>query len=304
MSIIEVKNLTKDFGRGRGVFDVSFTVQKGEVFGFLGPNGAGKTTTMRHLMGFSQPQAGQTSILSKDCWSKHHEIKDSIGYLPGEISVPNHLNGAGFIKQMADFRKIKDLTYAKELTERFSLDTSIKLNRMSLGTKRKLAIVTAFLHDPDVLLLDEPTGGLDPLMQDNFIQFIKEEKKRGKTILLSSHIFSEVDATCDKITIIKDGKLVSTFLADEIKHNARKEWKVEFASIGDLEQFCQGSQNIFDVSLVKKESNQVHVVFYDKDANRFMAELSTHKVKFFSEIKFTLENYFMKFYGKEAESHA
>jgi len=171
---------------------------------------------------------------------------------------------------------------------------------MSLGTKRKLAIVTAFLHDPDVLLLDEPSGGLDPLMQDNFIQFIREEKKRGKTILLSSHIFSEVDATCDRIAIIKEGKLVSTFAASELKHNARKEWKVEFASIDELEKFCQKD---FEISLVKKESNQVHVVFNDKDANRFLAELSNHKVNFFSEIKFTLEDYFMKFYRKEGESN-
>jgi len=300
MSIIEVKNLTKDFGHGRGVFDASFTVQKGEVFGFLGPNGAGKTTTIRHLMGFSRPQAGKTSILSKDCWSQHHEIKSYVGYLPGEISMPDHLTGAGFIKQMADFRKIKDLSYAKELTERFALDTSIRLKRMSLGTKRKLAIVTAFLHDPDVLLLDEPTGGLDPLMQDNFIQFIKEEKKRGKTILLSSHIFSEVDATCDRISIIKEGKLVSTFAADELKHNARKEWKIEFASIDELVKFCQKD---FKINLVKKEANLVHVVFYDKDVNRFLAELSNYKVNFFSEIKFTLEDYFMKFYRKEGESH-
>ena len=300
MSIIEVKNLTKDFGRGRGVFDVSFAVQKGEVFGFLGPNGAGKTTTMRHLMGFTRPQGGSTNILSKDSWSQHHEVKSHIGYLPGEISLPDHLTGAGFIKQMADFRKIKDLSYAKELTERFALDTSIRLKRMSLGTKRKLAIVTAFLHDPDVLLLDEPTGGLDPLMQDNFVQFVREEKKRGKTILLSSHIFSEVDATCDRIAIIKEGKLVSTFAADELKRNARKEWKVEFASIDELERFCQMG---FEISLVDKEANQVHVVFYDKDANKFLTELSSYKVNFFSEIKFTLEDYFMKFYRKEGESN-
>ncbi|MCL2855044.1 MAG: ABC transporter ATP-binding protein [Defluviitaleaceae bacterium] len=298
MSIIQVKNLTKDFGRGRGVFDVSFAVEKGEVFGFLGPNGAGKTTTIRHLMGFSQPQAGKTSILSKDCWSQHHRIKDHVGYLPGEISLPDHLTGAGFIKQMAGFRKIKDLSYANKLTEWFSLDTSIRLKRMSLGTKRKLAIVTAFLHDPDVLLLDEPTGGLDPLMQDKFIQFVKEEKKRGKTILLSSHIFSEVDATCDRIAIIKEGKLVSAFAADELRHNARKEWKVEFVSLEELEAF---SQKGFEISLIKKEANQVHVIFNDKDANRFLAELANHKVNFFSEIKFTLEDYFMKFYRKEGE---
>ena len=300
MSIIEVKDLTKDYGHGRGVFDVSFTVEKGEVFGFLGPNGAGKTTTIRHLMGFSRPQVGKTSILSKDSWGQHHEIKNDVGYLPGEISLPDHLTGAGFIKQMADLRGIRDLSYAKELTERFALDTSIRLKRMSLGTKRKLAIVTAFLHNPDVLLLDEPTGGLDPLMQDNFIQFIKGEKRRGKTILLSSHIFSEVDATCDRIAIIKEGKLVSTFAADELKHNARKEWKVAFASIDELERFCEQG---FEISHVKKEAKQVHVVFYDKGANKFLAELSNYKVNFFSEIKFTLEDHFMKFYGKEDGSH-
>ena len=294
--IIEVKNLTKDFGRGRGVFDVSFAVPKGEVFGFLGPNGAGKTTTMRHLMGFTQPQQGATSILSKDCWGQHHEIKSHIGYLPGEISLPDHLTGAGFIKQMADFRNIKDLSYANELTERFALDTSIRLKRMSLGTKRKLAIVTAFLHDPDVLLLDEPTGGLDPLMQDKFIQFVRAEKKRGKTILLSSHIFSEVDATCDRIAIIKEGKLVDTFDANELKHSTRKEWKVEFASIDELEAFMQKG---FEISLVEKEAKQINVVFRDEDANRFMTELAKHKVNFFSEIKFSLEDYFMKFYRKE-----
>ena len=296
MSIIEVKNLTKDYGHGRGVFDVSFTVQKGEVFGFLGPNGAGKTTTIRHLMGFSRPGAGQTTILSKDCWRQHQAIKNHVGYLPGEISLPDHLTGAGFIKQMADLRNIKDLSYAKTLAQRFALDTSIKLKRMSLGTKRKLAIVTAFLHDPDVLLLDEPTGGLDPLMQDNFIQFVKEEKTRGKTILLSSHIFSEVDATCDRIAIIKEGKLVSAFAANELKHSARKEWKIEFASTCELERFCQTD---FEISLVKQATNQAHVVFYDKDANHFLKALSNYQVNFFSEIKFTLEDHFMKFYGKE-----
>ena len=300
MSIIEVKNLTKDYGHGRGVFQVSFTVEQGEVFGFLGPNGAGKTTTIRHLMGFTRPQEGSTSILGKDSWSKHHEVKQHIGYLPGEISLPDHLTGAGFIKQMAELRGIDNLSYAKELTERFALDTSIKLKRMSLGTKRKLAIVTAFLHDPAVLLLDEPTGGLDPLMQDNFIQFVKEEKKRGKTILLSSHIFSEVDATCDKIAIIKEGKLVSTFLADEVKHNPQKKWKVEFVSTEEMNAFCEKG---FEISFMEKEAKQVHVVFHHKDTSRLLSELSKHKLNFFSEISFSLEDHFMKFYGKEGETH-
>ena len=306
MSIIAVNHLTKDYGHGRGVFDISFTVQEGQVFGFLGPNGAGKTTTIRHLMGFSRPQSGYTHILSKDSWTQHQQIKNHVGYLPGEISLPDHLTGAGFIKEMAALRNIHDLAYAKTLTERFALDTSIKLKRMSLGTRRKLAIVTAFLHDPAVLLLDEPTGGLDPLMQDNFIQFVKEEKARGKTILLSSHIFAEVDATCDHIAIIKEGKLADTFDANQLKHNPRKEWKIEFENLAELERFCQTATGI--VSQVKKERNQAHVVFHDKDANQFMSTLAQHKVNFFSEIKFTLEDYFMKFYDpkfyeKEVPAH-
>jgi len=302
MSVIEVKNLTKDYGRGRGVFDVSFAVNKGEVFGFLGPNGAGKTTTIRHLMGFSQPETGTTRILGKDCWQDHHEIKNYIGYLPGEVTLPDHLTGAGFIKEMAELRGVKDLSYAKELTERFTLDTSIRIKRMSLGTKRKLAIVTAFLHDPDVLLLDEPTGGLDPLMQDTFIQFVKEEKKRGKTILLSSHIFSEVDATCDRIAIIKEGRLVSTFDVNQIKHNTRKEWKIEFANSTELTRFTEQSWSNLEIVLVKADKNQIHVAFDDENTNQFIAELAKYEVNFCSEIKSTLEDYFMKFYKKENDN--
>ena len=299
MSVIEVKNLTKDYGRGRGVFDISFTVNKGEVFGFLGPNGAGKTTTIRHLMGFSGPESGITNILAKDCWKEHHEIKNHIGYLPGEVTLPDHLTGAGFIKEMAELRGVKDLTYARALTKRFTLDTSIKIKRMSLGTKRKLAIVTAFLHDPDVLLLDEPTGGLDPLMQDTFIQFVKEEKKRGKTILLSSHIFSEVDATCDRIAIIKEGRLVSTFDVNDIKNNPRKVWKVEFTTSEEFVRFTENILPNFEIVLEKETANQIHVAFDDKDTNQFIATLATFDVNFCSEIKSTLEDHFMKFYKKE-----
>jgi ABC-2 type transport system ATP-binding protein len=300
MPIIQVEHLTKDYGHNRGVFDVSFTVEKGEVFGFLGPNGAGKTTTIRHIMGFSRPQAGFTAVDGKNSWKKHYEIQRNVGYLPGEIALPESLTGTQFIKMMADLRGMKDMTYTNSLTERFALEASGGLKRMSLGMKRKLAVVTAFMHDPAILVLDEPTSGLDPVMQEAFIEFVMEEKKRGKTILLSSHIFSEVDATCDRISIIKEGRLVSTFIADELRHSESKEWKIEFSSQEDFKKFRENIEfpKKFNVVSVKEHRNQVKVVINDKETNLFIAELSGYSLKFFTEIKFTLEDYFMKFYDK------
>ena len=207
MSIIDVEHLTKDYGSGRGVFDVSIHVNEGEVFGFLGPNGAGKSTTIRHLMGFSQPDSGSTKLLGKDSFSHYHEVLNQVGYIPGEIALPAGLTGWEFIHMMQDMYGIHNDEMLKKMLDLFKLEDNVlkgDTKHMSLGVKRKLAIVTAFMSDPQILILDEPTSGLDPVMQQNFINFIVEEKKRGKTILLSSHIFSEVDATCDRIAIIKD----------------------------------------------------------------------------------------------------
>ncbi|MFL2122271.1 ABC transporter ATP-binding protein [Marinilactibacillus psychrotolerans] len=215
MPVIEVKHVTKDYGHGRGIFDVSFKIEEGEVFGFLCPNGAGKTTTIRHLMGFTKAQEGELYINGKDSWKSAAIIKHDVGYLPGELAFPKGMSGDQFIEFMAEERQMTDMTRTEELKEIFELDTSEEIKEMSLGTKRKLAVVTAFMHNPKVLILDEPTSGLDPIMQERFIQFILNEKAEGKTILLSSHIFSEVDATCDRIAIIKDGVVVSTI---EAKH--------------------------------------------------------------------------------------
>ena len=205
-NIIEVKSLTKDYGSGRGVFDVSFAVKKGEVFGFLGPNGAGKSTTIRHLMGFSKPDKGNTYILGEPTFNKYYEILNHVGYIPGEIALPAGLTGWQFLRMMQDLQHIHNEERLNSMLTLFELDDVTlqgETKRMSLGVKRKLAIVAAFMSDPDVLILDEPTSGLDPVMQENFIKFIHEEKSRGKTILLSSHIFSEIDSTCDRIAIIK-----------------------------------------------------------------------------------------------------
>ena len=229
MSVIDVKQLTKDYGSGRGVFDVTFGVGKGEVFGFLGPNGAGKSTTIRHLMGFSRPDGGSTEIFGKKTFERYFEILGKVGYIPGEIALPAGLTGWEFLRMMQSLQGVRDEKRLNYLLKLFELDPSGETKRMSLGVKRKLAVVAAFMNDPDVLILDEPTSGLDPVMQDVFVDFVKKEKSRGKTILLSSHIFSEVDATCDRIAIIKDGRLVSVFEADELRHSAQKVYEVYFS---------------------------------------------------------------------------
>jgi ABC-2 type transport system ATP-binding protein len=207
-SVIKVKNLTKDYGMGRGVFDVSFDVKKGEVFGFLGPNGAGKSTTIRHLLGFIKPQSGGTEILGVDCWVDPSEVQKHLGYVAGEIAFPDNTSGWKFISQIAEMRGI-DLKRAQELCEYFGLKAQGELKRMSKGMKQKIALVIAFMHNPDIIILDEPTSGLDPLMQAKFCELVAAEKAKGKTILMSSHMFNEVESTCDRVAIIKAGKIVA-----------------------------------------------------------------------------------------------
>lgn len=294
--MVQVDHLTKDYGFGRGVFDVSFKVEEGEVFGFLGPNGAGKTTTIRHIMGFSRPQEGSILVHGKESWRYAAEIQKLLGYLPGEIAFPANMTGNQFIDYMAELRGTVDRTMTDYLLEKFELDPSGNLKRMSLGMKRKLAIVTAFMHDPKILVLDEPTSGLDPIMQERFIEFILDEKKRGKTILLSSHIFSEVDATCDRIAIIKDGSLVSTIIADRLKHNDEKEFKVEFCSQKEYERFSENTK--LNLQVKRPKHNQVKILIKDEDIHNFFTEMSGYEIKFVSEIKFTLEDYFMNFYDR------
>ncbi|HFF2554314.1 TPA: ABC transporter ATP-binding protein [Listeria monocytogenes] len=297
MAIIEVTNLTKDYGHNRGIFDVSINVEKGEVFGFLGPNGAGKTTTIRHIMGFSKAQIGEIKISGKDSWKQSSVLKNELGYLPGELEFPPSMTGNQFISYMAELRGITDFTKTDELLVKFDLDPSGDLKRMSLGMKRKLAIVTAFMHDPEILILDEPTSGLDPLMQERFIEFILEEKERGKTILLSSHIFSEVDATCDRIAIIKDGVVVSTIVADSLKHSEEKVFKVEFKDSNQYNKFI----NYSSLKIIQKRpnQNQIKISVSDNNNNKFFSDLSQFDTNFISEIKFTLEDYFMNFYDRK-----
>ena len=310
MNIIEVDNLTQDYGHGRGVFDVSFAIREGEVFGFLGPNGAGKSTTIRHIMGFSRPQKGETRVFNLESFHNYYKILSNVGYLPGEIALPEGLTGWEFIKMMSDLRKTKDKERLIYLLKKFDLNPAVSTKSMSLGEKRKLAIVTAFMDDPEVLVLDEPTSGLDPVMQQVFIDFIKEEKKRGKTILLSSHMFNEVEATCDRIAIIKDGRIVTIFNANFIKHNENKLYDISFDKLEDLDNFVKDFPKAklkddlvvkFGVKEIFKNQLTVHVAVNDKQVNDFIEMIVNYKIKSFTELKLTLEDYFMTFYREDKD---
>lgn len=306
MSVIEVNNLTKDYGSGRGVFGVSFKIEKGEVFGFLGPNGAGKSTTIRHLMGFSKPDSGETKIFDKNTFDRYFEILNKVGYIPGEIALPAGLTGWEFIRMMQNLTHIHNEENLNRLLNLFKLDDVVlkgETKRMSLGVKRKLAVVTAFMSDPDVLILDEPTSGLDPVMQQVFIDFVKEEKERGKTILLSSHIFSEVDATCDRIAIIKDGKIVSEFVADDLKHKSAKFYEITFKNSKEFEEFCSNNKNSKNLKIlnVDAKNNYVFISTDDSLINKVIAILSKYEIEDFNNKKETLEDYFMKFYKEEKD---
>ena len=297
--IIDVSHLTKDYGYGRGVFDVSIQVHKGECYGYLGPNGAGKSTTIRHIMGFSKPSKGYTKIFGIDTFGNTDKILGKVGYLPGEPSIPQGLNGWGFIRMMQDMRGEENNERLQYLLDLFKLDPNANVKEMSLGEKRKLAVVAAFMNDPDVLILDEPTSGLDPIMQKVFIDFIVEEKNRGKTILLSSHIFSEVDATCDNISIIKDGIHVSTFKAKDVKKTKNRVYVIHFEDKQNLELFKQ--RNKFQVLDINEHALTMTISFLKTEYKEFFDTIIGIKVKAFDEKPYTLQDYFMSFYKEEKE---
>ncbi len=304
MSVITVENLTKDYGSGRGVFGINLNVERGEVFGFLGPNGAGKSTTIRHLMGFSKPDSGNTYIFGEPSFQKYYDFMQKVGYIPGEIALPQGLTGKQFIEMMQNLQKIKNQARLNEMLDMFELSFSAlagETKRMSLGVKRKLAVVTAFMHDPEVLVLDEPTSGLDPLMQERFVQFIHEEKSRGKTILLSSHIFTEIDSTCDRIAIIKDGRIVSEFVADDLRHASTKFYSLTFETEKLAESFLKEAVKTKSFKLLSRDGSSMQVSFSDDDLNAIVKLLSSFNATDFSNRRESLEDYFMKFYKEDKD---
>lgn len=300
MAYIEVHNLTKDYGHGRGIFDLNLSVEQGEVFGFAGINGAGKTTTIRHLMGFLRPQSGGASIAGMDCWKDAAALKRLIGYVPGEIAFPEDGSGTVFLqRQMAMLGK-SDMSYSEYLCDRLQLDATAPLKRMSKGMKQKTALVAAFMSKPDILILDEPTTGLDPLMREVFLELIEEQRNRGCTIFMSSHIFEEMERVCDRVALIRDGAIATITTMNDIRHNENKSFKVEFK---DAESFQKFSALDYECTNIQPEGNQLTVNLNDSQIGKLMADLAECDVLFFKEIKHSLEEYFHTIF-KEGHNNA
>ncbi len=291
MSIIEIKDITKDYGNNKGVFDLSFNVDEGEVFGFLGPNGAGKTTTIRQLLGFLNSDKGSCSIFGLDCRTKQEIIQKRVGYLPGEIAFLDEMSGKAYLEFIAKLRGITDLTKMNKLIEMFEFDPTGRLRRMSKGMKQKIGIVAAFMHNPDVLILDEPTSGLDPLMQNRFVELIKDEQSQGKTILMSSHSFDEVEKTCNRVGIIKQGRLVSVEEIHALKSAQAKTYIIEFATEKEAIDFKK-----HDFKVVEQNENIVKVALKG-EMSPLLRCASEYSVKSFETKTQTLEELFMHFYG-------
>ncbi len=234
---IETNQLTKSYGSKRGIIDVSFQVEEGEVFGFLGPNGAGKTTTIRLLMALLRPDSGTARIAGLDCWQHSVEIKRLVGYLPGEPSLDPQLTGGQILEYFGHLRGGVDQAYLKQLIKRFDLDPSRKFRQYSSGNKRKVVLIQAFMHRPRLLILDEPTNGLDPLNQQEFHRMIKEVRDEGRTVFLSSHILTEVEQTCSRVGIIREGRLVRVSGVTELKDIKRHELTITFADAVPADAF-------------------------------------------------------------------
>lgn len=291
--MLTVEHLTKTFSNGKGIFDVSFSVRKGEVFGFLGPNGAGKSTTIRHIMGFMKPDKGNVKVDGLDTWKEQGKVQSYIGYLPGEISFIEGMTGKTFLDFMAEMQGLKDLSKRNRLIDRLQFDVHTPIRKMSKGMKQKVGIVAAFMHDPDVIILDEPTSGLDPLMQKVFIEIVLEEKIRGKTFLMSSHSFSEIERTCDRAAIIKDGVIIAVKDMHELQSMQRKLFEVTFENHADAKSFLDSG-----LLIDSHEGNRVRVAVqgnYDKFVEE-TAKYRVHNIDIFTQ---NLEDIFMNYYDRK-----
>lgn len=296
--IIEARNLTKDYGEGKGVFNETFAIKEGEMVGFLGTNGSGKTTTIRSLLGFIKPTAGECFVNGLASLKDASEIAKSVGYVPGEIAFPDLGTGTAFLHSQAEFLGIKDLSYANHLISILQLDPRASLKRMSKGMKQKTALVAALMANPPILILDEPTTGLDPLMRESSIEIISSEHKKGKTILMSSHMFEEIEDTCDSALLISNGHLIDQVSIYDIHHPKKKQYKIEFNSPADYESFkSEGFLIIRD----QKEYSQVSVEIETERIGDLLRALKGKDVKFISEITYTLEKRFLEMITKQTQ---
>lgn len=289
MSIIEVKKLTKYYGKTRGIEDVSFNVEEGEIFGFIGPNGAGKSTTIRLFLSLIYPTSGQATIFGKDCIKYGPEIRQEIGYLPSEVFYYEGMKVHDLLKYSATFYKKDCRKRIQELSDLMELDLGRKIDDLSYGNKKKVGIVQGLLHSPKLIMLDEPTSGLDPLMQQKFFKLIREENARGATVFFSSHILGEVQKMCNRVAIIKEGNVINI---QDIKSMQRDNYKKIRVSADGLDE------SRFKVDGVTKfeKSNGTVNFFYKGDINSMLKLISQSEVSDVIIEEPTLEEIFMHYY--------
>jgi len=289
MNVIEINNLTKMYGKARGIIDVSFNIEEGEVFGFIGPNGAGKSTTIRTLLGLIFPTSGSAKIFGKDIMKYGPEIRQEIGYLPSEVFYYDKMKVIDLLKYSASFYK-KDCTKRmNELAEIMELDLNRRIEDLSYGNKKKVGIVQGLLHSPKLIMLDEPTSGLDPLMQQKFFDIIKEENKKGATIFFSSHILAEVQELCDRVAIIKDGSIIKL---EEIKTLRQANYKKITIKGDDVNTESFNIDGVTEIT----DDNRAIKFYYNGDINKMTSVISSEKVSDLLIEEPTLEEIFMHYY--------
>ncbi|MCK5155493.1 MAG: ABC transporter ATP-binding protein [Spirochaetales bacterium] len=289
MNVIEINNLTKYYGKARGIIDVSFNVKEGEIFGFIGPNGAGKSTTIRTLLSLIFPTSGSATIFGKDCIKYGPEIRQDIGYLPSEVFYYDKMKVIDLLKYSASFYK-KDCTKrTHELAEIMELDLKRRIDDLSYGNKKKVGIVQGLLHEPKLIMLDEPTSGLDPLMQQKFFDIIEKENKKGATVFFSSHILAEVQALCNRVAIIKEGSIVKL---EDIKTLSAVHYK-KITVRGD--KLDESKFNIEGVSELQKQAHEIKF-YYNGDINKMIGAIGAETVQDVLIEEPSLEEIFMHYY--------
>jgi ABC-2 type transport system ATP-binding protein len=297
-SIIETKGLSVYYGRHRGILDVNLRVEKGEVFGFLGPNGAGKTTTQRVLMDIICPTAGEAYMFGKDCQKEGVAIRERVGYLPGELSLYDMMKASQFFEMYYSLQKNNtDPNYWRVLANRLDLDTSRKLREYSRGNKQKVGVVTAFMNKPDLLILDEPTTGLDPLVQQTVMELVRETNQAGATVFFSSHILPEVQAVCDRVGIIREGQLVATERVSDLTTQHFKRVRFTFAAMPPVEAFA-----LEGVTEIAREEQSITLEIY-LQLEEVMRTATSFGITDIETLHVSLEEIFLAYYGKESENN-